>query len=852
MAQLTSADEAPPTSRSSLPPAVLAAVKALHTSAENCTSASFTHVSWHHVAQSAKQIADTLRTAEHRSSLGRTNLLKSCGALLNAAGQLEGSEETLAARTELCRVVGNMCFDHDPNRQQTLDAGIPRSMARVLAGTTALEGRDAEGRQRELRVPELKCVRAAVGAMLNSSLKFDPIRCELTKAEILCPLLALLDARPSANNAAPVYVVGAWAADPSGDVEEWKERLELGSTIASWVMNILEDVLGENKSDFPPSGILSLSSILLSIFTTSPHPHPSALSSHWSFEEASDFLDTDIELLSISAALLEGLSIDLDSIKELLAFSTFNPSLSSPDSSLLEHLLAFIRSSAPPQYWQHATDDPDRAAKAFSTVKAAVIRAVVEAPNSDVVMERLWKDTSVEGGKSWIVEKLVLWLEEAQQEGREDMLICAAHMLAGLGRRDEHTEALVHDYGLAAPLASIVQERVDQQLAPKEGGSRPGETTQILYGVVSLLRHLAIPVKNRQVVGETGVIPSLAQLLRRELDIVQPLQMSVIGLLKHLTASNVSNSLNVLGIPRPAADAAAPSPSASEPQLPLDAILALISRTDEVRLRSEASRILVNLVRSLFSTKLPSMSDSVAASPISPSAAHAAPSEHVDEEELLRRRGRPTLVRTDVVEALSEMVRLSEKYPMLINEGVVGLTLLAGSGQSGARLVLSALVASHTSPLPSSSDAADPTPSASTSADELASLASPTAAADKPKRATSLAITSAGDPPCSIDMLATWLGLCASGKLSLPSSSSSPSAPPAGIRPEMVANACALMITVLKNCPEPDDRDKVDELRRKVLGPLKGAVEAIEGGTVEVGAALATTARRARELVERK
>ncbi|CEQ41387.1 SPOSA6832_03091, partial [Sporobolomyces salmonicolor] len=737
-------------------------------------------------------------------SLGRANLLKSCGALLNAAGQLEGSEETLAARTELCRVVGNMCFDHDPNRQQTLDAGIPRSMARVLAGTTALEGRDAEGRQRELRVPELKCVRAAVGAMLNSSLKFDPIRCELTKAEILCPLLALLDARPSANNAAPVYVVGAWAADPSGDVEEWKERLELGSTIASWVMNILEDVLGES--------ILSLSSILLSIFTTSPHPHPSALSSHWSFEEASDFLDTDIELLSISAALLEGLSIDLDSIKELLAFSTFNPSLSSPDSSLLEHLLAFIRSSAPPQYWQHATDDPDRAAKAFSTVKAAVIRAVVEAPNSDVVMERLWKDTSVEGGKSWIVEKLVLWLEEAQQEGREDMLICAAHMLAGLGRRDEHTEALVHDYGLAAPLASIVQERVDQQLAPKEGGSRPGETTQILYGVVSLLRHLAIPVKNRQVVGETGVIPSLAQLLRRELDIVQPLQMS----------------------------------------LPLDAILALISRTDEVRLRSEASRILVNLVRSLFSTKLPSMSDSVAASPISPSAAHAAPSEHVDEEELLRRRGRPTLVRTDVVEALSEMVRLSEKYPMLINEGVVGLTLLAGSGQSGARLVLSALVASHTSPLPSSSDAADPTPSASTSADELASLASPTAAADKPKRATSLAITSAGDPPCSIDMLATWLGLCASGKLSLPSSSSSPSAPPAGIRPEMVANACALMITVLKNCPEPDDRDKVDELRRKVLGPLKGAVEAIEGGTVEVGAALATTARRARELVERK
>lgn len=35
------------------------------------------------------------------------------------------------------------------------------------------------------------------------------------------------------------------------------------------------------------------------------------------------------------------------------------------------------------------------------------------------------------------------------------------------------------------------------------------------------------------------------------------------------------------------------------------------------------------------------------------------------------------------MDALSEMVRLSEKYPMLINEGIVGLTLLAGSGEVG-------------------------------------------------------------------------------------------------------------------------------------------------------------------------
>lgn len=49
----------------------------------------------------------------------------------------------------------------------------------------------------------------------------------------------------------------------------------------------------------------------------------------------------------------------------------------------------------------------------------------------------------------------------------------------------------------------------------------------------------------------------------------------------------------------------------------------------------------------------------------------------------MRRKGKPIIVRKEVVDALSEMVRLSEKYPMLINEGIVGLTLLAGSGEVG-------------------------------------------------------------------------------------------------------------------------------------------------------------------------
>lgn len=39
---------------------------------------------------------------------------------------------------------------------------------------------------------------------------------------------------------------------------------------------------------------------------------------------------------------------------------------------------------------------------------------------------------------------------------------------------------------------------------------------------------------NRRAIGETGVIPFVSQLLRKELDVVQPLQLATVGLLKHV------------------------------------------------------------------------------------------------------------------------------------------------------------------------------------------------------------------------------------------------------------------------------------------------------------------------------
>ncbi|GAA5826453.1 hypothetical protein JCM11251_002378 [Rhodosporidiobolus azoricus] len=819
---------------------------------------------WTNVAKASKVLADGLRSEEIRTALGEARLPQAVGDLLKAALRSvevkDGEpEELLGARIELARAVGNLCFEHDGNRQQCLDAAVPSSLAALLtAQLELLDEGEVTGvdQQRVLSVEELKFVRAAVGALLNMSLKFDPVRRELVTLPVLRPLLALLDCRPNAGKrTAAVYTVGCWADRPTEDVQEWEERVQIGSMILSWTVNILEDVLGESKAHFPFSGLLSLSSPILSIHrrsSSSPHPSQPA---HFAGEDASDYLDTDIEILSICAALLEGVVIDLEEAKEALAFSSLafpSPSASTASpppssSSLLQALFTFIKSASPPPYWSHpdCTDDPSRTEKAFSTVKAAVVRAVVEAPNSDRVMDRVWAETQEEGkrGKSWMVEEMVEWLREAAAERdgettekREDMVICAAHVLAALGRKDQYTISLVHTYGLAAPLARIVQDPVDSLVATaaKEQQGRPGETTQVLFGVVSLLRHLAIPAKNRQLVGETGVIPSVALLLRKELDIVGPLQLSSIGLLKHLTANHASNALSVLSLPS-AVSASTPSSSFETPEqpLPLDHILALVSRTDDTRLRSEASRIIVNLVRSLWSSRPPTPS----------SEGSAAAGVPLEEEDVLRQKGRDVLSsRAEVADVLSELVRLSEKYAVLVNEGVVGLAVLAGSGGQAAFNVLSALVSTHASPASPASDASPALPSALPS-----SLQQPSQ-----KRSTSLSLSPAGDPPTSADMLGHWIGLVASGTLSLKPGDERAAAGPGGVRIEMVANAVALVVAVLQNVKaEGEEKEKVDELRAKVLGPLQGARERLVLAGQD-GEQLRALVERAVEVVEGK
>lgn len=102
-----------------------------------------------------------------------------------------------------------------------------------------------------------------------------------------------------------------------------------------------------------------------------------------------------------------------------------------------------------------------------------------------------------------------------------------------------------------------------------------------------------------------------------------------------------------------------------------------------------------------------------------------------------------------------------------------------------------------------------------------------------PQRTTSLAVSPLGDPSTSLGMLVNWLSLAATSRLS---STSNPAAPTAtvpgaapssggagGVQAGMVANVCALLITVLRGGEVARaSNGLVEKVKREILGVLEG------------------------------
>jgi hypothetical protein len=196
---------------------------------------------------------------------------------------------------------------------------------------------------------------------------------------------------------------------------------------------------------------------------------------------------------------------------------------------------------------------------------------------------------------------------------------------------------------------------------------QPDADLKVKHGVIGLLKHLAQATTNRPSLGKAGILRRLATsgIWGEKADMAEIIQVSAIGVAKHLCNGNgvwgQNITENLLLILFPSAEnvyelVLAKADDESQATA-LAQILTLIRRSDSVPVKSEGTRVLVNAIKSVWS----------------PDAAKGTQ----------RSEAMAALLDSQCATALAQMVARSKKYPILINEGVVALTLLSTHAKGG-------------------------------------------------------------------------------------------------------------------------------------------------------------------------
>ncbi|KAH6707768.1 armadillo-type protein [Leptodontidium sp. MPI-SDFR-AT-0119] len=166
------------------------------------------------------------------------------------------------------------------------------------------------------------------------------------------------------------------------------------------------------------------------------------------------------------------------------------------------------------------------------------------------------------------------WLSSPQLQ----LKVCACIMLGNLARSDATCEEFVHVSQVHKLLINILVDAIDSQL---------------LHAAIGFLKNLALPVKNKEVLGDAGLFEVLPRLWA--MDILQPIQFSAISLARQLTIGNFNNVRRVCK--RLSEDQDSPSYNRTK----LSLLIALFERTDVEPVKMEIARLVTSICR-VFNT----------------------------------------------------------------------------------------------------------------------------------------------------------------------------------------------------------------------------------------------------------
>jgi hypothetical protein len=219
------------------------------------------------------------------------------------------------------------------------------------------------------------------------------------------------------------------------------------------------------------------------------------------------------------------------------------------------------------------------------------------------------------------------WLLSPQLQ----LQVCACIMLGNLARSDEACEEFVHTSRVHLPLISILKETNDSQL---------------LHAALGFLKNLALPAKNKEVLGNTDIFQVLPRLWA--LDTLQQIQFSSVSLARQLTIGNFQNVRRLYTKLSPDED----SPAHRRTNLSL--LIGLFERTDVEPIKMEIARLITSACR---------VFNSIAPQEFTP-------------EDMERMRKKFFAFHPDVGRPLSFMVSQT-KWPVVRSEGWFVFALMA-------------------------------------------------------------------------------------------------------------------------------------------------------------------------------
>ncbi|KAI9364191.1 armadillo-type protein [Pilaira anomala] len=233
-------------------------------------------------------------------------------------------------------------------------------------------------------------------------------------------------------------------------------------------------------------------------------------------------------------------------------------------------------------------------------IRKTISKITIYATSTDSKMNELYNNKAL----------LERFLKMAANEN-EVVHQCAAYILGNLARTDAHCIELVEKYNLSKLLLDLYQTT---------------ENATFQYAILGCLKHLCLPVPNKTKIGKDDCIRILTPTLDESKDMLKRNQFLTIGIIKLLCAGNYQNAVKVVE------------------ENTFSSVVSFIKRVDDVAAKSEATRVLTNLIKAIWVEK--------------------------DNLEL-----RNKVIEAHIIEPIIELVRTST-FPVLKNDGVMALTLI--------------------------------------------------------------------------------------------------------------------------------------------------------------------------------